>query len=158
MGFARPCSPQTRLPFPDTAVPLRCPWSRRPGPAPCPSARSLSLRAPAQPSRQRDRRRVPRLPSFPCASGGTRAQRRRSPRESSIPPLQVLSPRLAGQGARLAAPAGSGLCARAAAGSAWASPAASERGAHVAQAPAWPTEVMKDQGEWVEKPYCLYLF
>lgn len=75
-----------------------------------------------------------------------------------MPPLQVLSPRLAGEGARLAAPAGSGRCARAAAGSAWASPAAPERGAHVAQAPAWPTEVMKDQGEWVEKPYCLYLF
>lgn len=42
-----------------------------------------------------------------------------------MPPLQVLSPRLAGEGARLAAPAGSGLRARAAAGSAWASPAAS---------------------------------
>lgn len=24
--------------------------------------------------------------------------------------------------------------------------------------PAWPTVMMKDQGEWVEKPYCLYLF
>lgn len=75
-----------------------------------------------------------------------------------MPPLQVLSPGLAGQGAGLAAPAGSGLRARAAAGSAWAAPAAPERGAHVAQAPAWPTVVMKDQGEWVEKPYCLYLF
>lgn len=24
--------------------------------------------------------------------------------------------------------------------------------------PAWPTVMMKDQGKWVEKPYCLYLF
>lgn len=75
--------------------------------------REVPLYLPAQTQACRQRhQRVPRLPSFPGTSGGRRAPKRKSPRESLIPPLQVLSSMLAGEGGWLPAPArspGSGL-------------------------------------------------
>lgn len=100
------------------------------GPAPGPSGGSLAARPP-RPDPPRPRARpAPRSPSFPGTSGGRRAQKRSSPRESSIPPLQLLSPAPAGEGGWLPAPArspASGLPASAPARRAWSSAAAAGR-------------------------------
>lgn len=96
--------------------------SRDPSPSPAPGGHPrpcslplgevpLGQPAQAQPSRQRGQR-VPRLPSFPGTSGGRRAHQSRSPRESLIPPRQVLSSMPSGEEGWRPAPAcspGSGL-------------------------------------------------
>lgn len=145
MGFAKPWSPHTRLPFPDTPVPLRCPWSHVPLPArPSPALRAEGPAA------------GPTLTFFPVRLGSNESPEEKEPEGELHAGAAGAQP----QAGRGGGPAGSpgrlrplcpGGC-----GQRMGLSRGSQRGAHVAQ--AWPAEVMKDQGEWVEKPYCLYLF
>lgn len=160
LGFRWACIPPHPPALSRHPVPRQLPGAT-PGPAPCPSERSLAARPPkpSPPGRGASGSHAYLLSQAPREEGEPNREGARGRawfRSSGFSAPCRVERRAAPSPCLLARlrPPSRGSCSQCM--NLFRSLLTGARTLH--NLPAWPTVMMKDQGKWVEKPYCLYLF